>query len=113
MTSGTALTPTSLASLRTDSIGKNEITPPSVSSAPPISFGQVLDRISSKRNFGTREDFRSLASFERGTTIGREFSMQELLTFQVKAARLHLRLEACAKIADAAVSSIKRFQSMR
>jgi hypothetical protein len=113
MTSGAVVTSTPLSPLRLESTLRSETAPQAVSSGRQSSFGQVLDRISSKSNLSTREDFRSLASFEKATDVGHEFSMKELLSFQVKTARLHLRLEACAKIADAAVSSIKRFQSMR
>lgn len=113
MALGTVTTPSFLASLRTESLVRSETAPQLVSSRQQLSFGQILDRVSSKSSFSTREDFRSLAGFEKATDVGQEFSMKELLSFQVKAARLHLRLEACAKIADAAVSSIKRFQSMR
>jgi hypothetical protein len=104
---GLVTSPQTLLSLRPNSYGHQ------LKGIGNGKFGGFLDKLSGQKGLGITRDFNELKGFEKLVETKSDLSLKELLAFQVKAARLHFHVEACTKVADAAVSTVKRFQSMR
>lgn len=79
-------------------------------SPPPASFSETLGAAAGAVGRSIHRDTLFLDSFRTGLVSGRAFRPEELLAVQMRASALGLRVELVAKIAEGALSLVRRIQ---
>lgn len=81
----------------------------------PSSFAELKDSLNAKPNWITTlaggDLHQNLQRVREQILKGKAFGPRELLLFQMQASELNLRVELFAKVADSALSSIRRLQN--
>ena len=78
---------------------------------PGTGFSGILDKIIKKAELnGISGDAKGLAGMQKILEQGKTFSPNELVLFQVKASKLHLRVELVSKSAETVHATARRLQ---
>jgi hypothetical protein len=58
-----------------------------------------------------KDIFTEIQEFQKSILNGKEFSGKDLIMYQIKTGQFSMRVELVSKVAEAAVSTVKKFQS--
>ena len=84
---------------------------PQTMGAKGTGFGELFERIVKKaESSGISGNVADLATMQKGLESGKVFSPSELILFQVKASKLHLRVELVSKSAETVHATARRLQ---
>lgn len=95
----------------TNVIGRPEASNATRTVDPRVSFAEVLQQVAQNlQPAGRGGAYDAIRGFQHAIADGKQFSPIELVSFQVQASRLHLKVELAAKVGDAVHGTVRRLQ---
>lgn len=87
-------------------ISKNAISPKIKGTKGKESFKEIINRF-----LGDDKTLNDIDKIQKQINTGVKFKPEQLLAYQIRAGKLHLRVELVSKVAESANSTTKRLQS--